>query len=404
MIVLDNPSITDVEGIKAVGVSGGIKKSGKKDMALIYSDREAVAAAAFTTNRVQAAPIKLDKEHIKNATTRAIIVNSGNANACTGQKGYEDALEICSLTAEKLGIAKEEVLVQSTGVIGVNLPMDKIKKGIELCVESLGQKGDEAAEAIMTTDLTKKVFGVETDIKGKKVKIIGMAKGSGMIHPNMATMLAFVVSDANISKEMLQEAHREVVEDSYNMISVDGDTSTNDMACVLANGAAGNEKIEKADEAYEAFKAALKKVNEELAKKIAEDGEGATKFLEVEVKGAKSKKDAKLLAKSVITSNLAKCAFFGADANWGRILCAMGYSGGEFDTEKVTIELVSEEYRMRVAEAGRGIGFDEAYGKELLLNKKIKVEITLEDGDVSAKAWGCDLSYEYVRINGDYRS
>lgn len=404
MTVLKNPSISDVEGIKAVGVSAGLKKSGKKDMALIFSEVEAVSAAAFTTNRIQAAPIKVDKEHIKNKVTRAIIVNSGNANACTGKKGYEDALEICRLTAEKLGIEEKEVLVQSTGVIGVDLPMDKIKNGIKKCIVSIGNEGDSAAEAIMTTDLSKKVFGLEIDIAGKKIKIIGMAKGSGMIHPNMATMLSFVVSDINIAKEILQEAHREIVEDTYNMISVDGDTSTNDMACVMANGTAGNIKIEAKNEEYQKFKEALRRVNEELAKKIAEDGEGATKFLEVEVKGAKSKKDAKLLAKSIITSNLAKCAFFGADANWGRIMCAMGYSGGQFDTEKVSIDFEAEDYKMRVAENGRGIGFDEDYAKKLLLNKKIKIKVKLEDGEACAKSWGCDLSYEYIRINGDYRS
>lgn len=404
MLILENPSISDVNGIKATGVSAGIKNNGKLDMALIYSEVEGVAAAAFTTNRVQAAPIKLDKEHIKNNITRAIVVNSGNANACTGEQGYKNALDTCKMVAEKLEIKKEEVLVQSTGVIGVDLPMDNIKNGIELLVEDLGEKGNIAAEAIMTTDLTKKVYGVEIELSGKKVKIIGMAKGSGMIHPNMGTMLAFVVTDANISKEMLQVAHKEVVEDSYNMISVDGDTSTNDMACVLANALAHNEKITSLNNDFYKFKDALKKVSEELAKKIAEDGEGATKFLEVEVTGAKDKKNAQILAKSLITSNLAKCAFFGSDANWGRILCAMGYSGGEFHTEKVTIDFLSGDYRMRVAEKGRGVPFDEKYAKELLLNKNIKVEIMLEDGEASAKAWGCDLSYDYVKINGDYRS
>lgn len=404
MKILTNPSITDVQGIKATGIACGIKKSGKKDMALIYSEAEAVSACAFTTNRVQAAPIKVDKEHVKNPVTRAIVVNSGNANACTGKQGLQDALDTCEMVADKLGLQKEEVLVQSTGVIGVNLPMDVIKKGVDLLVEDLGANGDKAAEAIMTTDLVEKVYGVEIELGGKAVKIIGMAKGSGMIHPNMATMLGFVMTDADISKELLQKAHKGIVEDSYNMISVDGDTSTNDMACVLANGLAGNAKIVDEGADYKVFREALQKVNEELAKKIAEDGEGATKFIEVEVKGAKTKEDAKVMAKSIITSNLTKCAFFGEDANWGRILCAMGYSGAYFDVDNVIIDLVAGEYRMRVAEDGRGIGFDEGYAEKLFANKKIKVEIILEDGEAGAKAWGCDLSYDYVKINGDYRT
>lgn len=405
MKILDDVSVTDVQGFKAAGIAAGVKKSGKKDMMLLYSEVEAVAAAAFTTNRVKAAPILLNMENIKNATTRAVVVNSGNANACTGDQGYQDAVTMTTLVAEKLELDPKEVLVQSTGVIGVNLPMDKIIGGIDNLVENLTDDGGvDAAVAIMTTDLIKKEFGVEVELGGKPVKIIGMAKGSGMIHPNMATMLSFVVTDANIEKELLQKAFKDIVNDSYNMISVDGDTSTNDMACVIANGLAGNKKITEENEDFDKFKEALLLVNEALAKKIAEDGEGATKFLEIEVVGAKSKEDARLMAKSIITSNLTKCAFFGADANWGRILCAMGYSGGEFDVNKVKIELQAKGMNLVVAEKGRGIGFDEEYAKQLLLHKFLKVLITVEDGSASAKAWGCDLSYDYVKINGDYRS
>lgn len=405
MKILDDVSVTDVQGFKAAGIAAGVKKSGKKDMMLLYSEVEAVAAAAFTTNRVKAAPILLNMENIKNATTRAVVVNSGNANACTGDQGYQDAVTMTTLVAEKLELDPKEVLVQSTGVIGVNLPMDKIIGGIDNLVENLTDDGGvDAAVAIMTTDLIKKEFGVEVELGGKPVKIIGMAKGSGMIHPNMATMLSFVVTDANIEKELLQKAFKDIVNDSYNMISVDGDTSTNDMACVIANGLAGNKKITEENEDFDKFKEALLLVNEALAKKIAEDGEGATKFLEIEVVGAISKEDARLMAKSIITSNLTKCAFFGADANWGRILCAMGYSGGEFDVNKVKIELQAKGMNLVVAEKGRGIGFDEEYAKQLLLHKFLKVLITVEDGSASAKAWGCDLSYDYVKINGDYRS
>lgn len=405
MNVIENASVTSVQGFKAIGISAGLKKSGKKDMMLLYSEVEAVGAAAFTTNRVQAAPIQVDKEHIKNATTRAIVVNSGNANACTGAQGLADCKEIATLVAQKLGVKVEEVLVQSTGVIGVNLPMEKIRLGLDALVTSISDTGGkDAATAIMTTDLTQKEFGVEIMLNGKPVKIVGMAKGSGMIHPNMATMLSFVVTDASIEKELLQKAFKDIVEDTYNMISVDGDTSTNDMACVMANGLAGNIKITTENEDYQTFKEALQFVNETLAKKIAEDGEGATKLLEVILVGAKTKNDAKIAAKSIITSSLTKCAFFGADANWGRILCAMGYSGAEFDVAKVKIELESNGMNLVVAEEGRGIGFDEDYAKKLLLNKNIKILITFGDGNASAKAWGCDLSYNYVKINGDYRS
>ncbi len=404
MKILNNPSITDVDGFLANGVACGIKKSGKLDMAMIISEVEAVCAAAFTTNKFCAAPVIVDKEHLKNEKIRAVVVNSGVANACTGDKGYEDAKTMAKLVGDKLGVGKEEVFVQSTGVIGVNLPMDKIETGIEMLFETLGKNGDLAARGIMTTDLIPKVFGVEVIIDNKPVKIIGMAKGSGMIHPNMATMLSFVVTDVNIEKSLLQKSFSTIVDDTFNMISVDGDTSTNDMAMVMANGLAQNKKIIEESEDYKVFAKALQKVNEELAKKIAEDGEGATKFIEVEVNGAKSKKDAKLIAKSVVTSNLTKCAFFGEDANWGRIVCAMGYSEADFEINKVKINIVSKNGNIVVAENGSGIKFDESLAKEVLGEKFIKVEISLLDGDANAKSWGCDLSYDYVKINGDYRS
>lgn len=404
MKILNNPSITDVNGFLANGVACGIKKSGKLDMAMIISEVDAVCAAAFTTNKFCAAPVIVDKEHLKNDGIRAVVVNSGVANACTGDKGYEDAKTMAKLVGDKLGVTKEEVFVQSTGVIGVNLPMDKIETGVDMLFETLGKNGDLAARGIMTTDLVPKVFGVEVVLDNKPIKIIGMAKGSGMIHPNMATMLSFVVTDANIEKVLLQKAFSTIVDDTFNMISVDGDTSTNDMAMVMANGLGENKKITEENEDYKVFAEALQKVNEELAKKIAEDGEGATKFVEVEVSGAKSKKDAKLIAKSIVTSNLTKCAFFGEDANWGRIVCAMGYSEGDFDTNGVGIKITSAVGSIAVAENGSGIKFDEEYAKKVLGEKFLRVEISLLDGNASAKSWGCDLSYNYVKINGDYRS
>ncbi len=404
MKILNNPSITDVNGFLANGVACGIKKSGKLDMAMIISEVDAVCAAAFTTNKFCAAPVIVDREHLKNDGIRAVVVNSGVANACTGDKGYEDAKTMAKLVGDKLGVTKEEVFVQSTGVIGVNLPMDKIETGVDMLFETLGKNGDLAARGIMTTDLVPKVFGVEVVLDNKPIKIIGMAKGSGMIHPNMATMLSFVVTDANIEKALLQKAFSTIVDDTFNMISVDGDTSTNDMAMVMANGLGENKKITEENEDYKVFAEALQKVNEELAKKIAEDGEGATKFVEVEVSGAKSKKDAKLIAKSVVTSNLTKCAFFGEDANWGRIVCAMGYSEGDFDTNGVGIKITSAGGSVTVAENGSGIKFDEEQAKKVLGEKFLRVEISLLDGNASAKSWGCDLSYNYVKINGDYRS
>ena len=392
-------------GFSANGIHAGMRKNkSKKDLSLIVSEELCTAAATYTQNKVKGAPLTVTKQHLKNGRARAIICNSGNANTCNSN-GIELANEVCALAAKELGLKEDDIIVASTGVIGQPMSIDPFKDHMKELVKGLNVDGShDACYGIMTTDTQPKEYAVEFKLGNAKCHIGAIAKGSGMIHPNMATMLSFVVTDANIEKELLQKAFKEIVNDSYNMISVDGDTSTNDMACVIANGLAGNKKISEENEDYNKFKMALQEVNEALAKKIAEDGEGATKFLEVEVLGAKSKEDARLISKSVITSNLTKCAFFGADANWGRILCAMGYSGGFFEVDKVKIELQAKGMNLVVAEAGRGIGFDEEYAKQLLLHKFLKVVITLEDGNFTAKAWGCDLSYDYVKINGDYRS
>lgn len=405
MKVLNNAIITDVPGFLAAGIHCGIKKSGKKDLCIIYSEYPSVAAATFTTNKVKAAPILVNMEHIKSEYIRAVVVNSGVANACTGEKGIEDAYEMAQITSKKLNVKKNEVIVASTGVIGTYLPMDIIKNGIEKASSCISKDGGlDAAEAIMTTDTFIKKCTVEIEIDDKKVLISGIAKGSGMIHPNMATMLSFVVTNANISKSMLSKALKESVNDSYNMISVDGDTSTNDMVLVLANGQAGNEIIDSEDKNYIEFKKALHYVNCELSKQIAKDGEGATKLIEVCVNNAKTIEDAKILAKSVIKSSLVKAAFFGSDANWGRIICSLGYSGADFEPENVSISFKGQKDEICIVENGMGTAFDEGEAKKILDENYIRVIINLKDGEYNAKAWGCDLSYDYVKINGSYRS
>ncbi len=406
MKIIENGSITNVKGIKATGLAVGLKKSGKKDMALIYSEVKAVSAGVFTKNLAKAAPIVLDMEHIKNENTQAIIVNSGNANSCTGNTGFENAKKMTEIVANKLGLKNEEVLVQSTGIIGVQLDMEKIEKGIEKTAENLTYDGgSEAAQAIMTTDLIKKEICLEIEIDGKKVIVAGMAKGSGMIHPNMATMLSFTVTDVNIEKSLLQKMFSEIADNTFNMISVDGDTSTNDMACVLANGLAENEKIvDETSAGYKEFKEALYKVNEELAKLIAKDGEGATKLIEVTTKGAKTLEDAKKVSKSVITSSLFKAAVFGGDPNWGRILCAVGYSEAELIIDKVDIYLKANESIVQVANNGMSMEFDVKKAEEILKNEKVEIIIELNDGQFDATAWGCDLSYDYVKINAEYHT
>ena len=410
MKIIKDGTITNVKGIKAAGISAQLKKSGKKDLALIYSEKKAVSAAVFTKNLVKAAPIILNMENIKNGNTQAIIVNSGNANSCTGKTGLENAKKMTEFAANELGLKKEEILVQSTGIIGVQLDMEKIETGIsKICKEISKDGGNDAAAAIMTTDTFTKQICAEIEIDGKTVTVAGMAKGSGMIHPNMATMLAFTVTDVNIEKLLLQKIFSEITDSTFNMISVDGDTSTNDMACVIANGASENKKIvDENSEGYNKFKEALHFVNQELAKLIAKDGEGATKLIEVTVTGAKSKKDAQKVAKSVITSSLFKAAVFGEDPNWGRILCAVGYSEAELIVDKINIFLGNDinalQKGIQVAKNGMGIEFDNEKAVKILKNEKVEILIELNDGEFSSTAWGCDLSYDYVKINAEYHT
>ena len=396
-------NIASPAGFRASGIHAGLKKS-RKDMALIVSECPAVSAAAFTTNRVKAAPVLYDMKILEKGCARAVVVNSGNANACTGDQGYRDCEETASYAASALGITSDEVFVSSTGVIGQMLDMTKIKKGIDALVSALGKDGEAAAEAILTTDTVKKEVCVSVNLDGKEVRIAGMAKGSGMIHPNMATMLCFITSDAAISHDVLQDLLGTTVEDSFNMISVDGDTSTNDTVIVLANGMAGNRMIEKGSDSYIAFSKAFDYVLRELAKKIVKDGEGADRFIEMKVEGADGQDDARALARSVVSSSLVKAAFFGSDANWGRILCAMGYSGASFSLDKVDLFYSSAAGSIQVLKSGSPIVFDEDEAKKILLEKEICVRAVLHDGSACATAWGCDLTYDYVRINGDYRS
>lgn len=399
--------VTNAKGFKAAGFFSGVRKK-KNDTALIYSEKDCAAAGVFTKNTVKAAPVYYDMEIINAGNpVRAIAVNSGNANACTGEQGMLDAEKMAEAAAEVLGIKKEEVLVSSTGVIGVPLPADKIAEGIKNNYGLLGdtkQDSHDAAVAIMTTDTFPKSFAVETEIDGKTVNIGGIAKGSGMIHPNMGTMLGYVTTDADISAEMLKKALKESTADSYNMISVDGDTSTNDTVLVLANGLAGNKRIESENEDYNKFKEALHKVNLGLAQLIVKDGEGAGKFIEVTVSGTASKDDARKMAKSVINSNLVKAAFFGEDANWGRIVCAMGYTEIEFDLGKTDIYFTSDGERVDLMEQGNPLDFSEEQARKVLAADEIKVMIEMQEGKESATAWGCDLSYDYVKINADYRT
>ena len=406
MKVINNGTITDVKGFKATGMTAGLKKSGRKDLALIYSEEKAVAAAVFTQNLVKAAPILLNMKNIKSENIQAIIINSGNANACTGEEGYQNAVRMTEIVSKELNLLPNEVLIESTGIIGVQLDMDKIEKGLKKIVNKLDTDGGyDAGEAIMTTDTFPKNIAVKIKIDGKEVIIGGVAKGSGMIHPDMATMLSFLTTDVSIDKELLQKAFSGSSDKTYNMISVDGDTSTNDMAGILANGAAGNKKItDENSEDYKIFKEALDYVNEELAKLIAKDGEGATKLIEVTTKNAKTMKDARKVAKSVITSSLFKAAVFGSDPNWGRILCAVGYSGAELSVNNVDIFIKGHKDMVQVAKNGMGIKFKEDVAEKILGEEKVGVIIDLHDGDFDAVAWGCDLTYDYVRINADYRT
>lgn len=393
---------TAVPGFKAAGVAVGIRKNNqKKDLAILYSEKPAVSAGVFTKNVFAAPPVLLDRELMHNATARAVVVNSGCANACTGEQGYTDALMMAKWTAQALHIEEKDVLVASTGVIGEYLPMEKVKRGINLAAAELSPEGgNDAALAIMTTDTVEKETAYQFDLGGKPVTLGGMAKGSGMIHPNMATMLAFISTDIAMEKPLLQEALKEAVDRSFNVISVDGDTSTNDTVLLLASGTAGAAAIGAKGPEYQAFLEALTGVCIELAKMIVMDGEGATKLLEVRLKGCTDYATAKTLALKVLTSNLVKTAFFGEDANWGRIVTALGNSGITFDPAKVSIYLGD----LLVAEDGRGVPLNEERAKEILTQREIPVTIYMGAGQQEAVAWGCDLSYEYVTINGSYRT
>jgi glutamate N-acetyltransferase/amino-acid N-acetyltransferase len=399
--------ITSPKGFHATGNHIGIKDN-KKDLAIVYSEVPAIASGVFTKNIVKAAPVLWDQSLIQNQNQiQAIVINSGNANACTGEIGIEHTRLMAAELASYMELHEDQVLVASTGVIGVPLPIDIITVGIKNTYKKLGISSDDAslaAEAIMTTDTLPKEISVEFSIDGKKIRIGGMAKGSGMIHPNMATMLAFITTDINISRDLMDKAFKESVDESYNMISVDGDTSTNDSVIILANGMSENKKIKEVNDEYLIFKQALHQVNTHLAKEIVKDGEGASKFITVHVKGATSKSEAKILCKSIITSNLVKTAFFGEDANWGRIVAAMGYSGAKFDPSKVSIKLFNGTHSIELMQEGTPLQFDEILAKNILKKNEITVQAILKEGKGEAIAWGCDLSYDYVRINGSYRT
>lgn len=393
------------KGFKAGGIHCGIRKNRtKRDLSLILSEKKANAAAVYTTNAVKGAPLTVTKNNIADGMATAIICNSGNANTCNAN-GIEIAEETCKLLGDALGIDKSDVVVASTGVIGQPLDIEPIKNGIPALIESVNKNGSrDAAEGIMTTDTKVKEVAVEFEIGGKTCKIGGIAKGSGMIHPDMATMLVFITTDCNISSEMLKKALSTDIENTFNMVSVDGDTSTNDMVCVLANGMAENEEITTDNEDFKIFMQALNTVTVHLCRCIAGDGEGATKLLECKVSGAENEKIAKTVAKSVICSSLTKAAMFGADANWGRVLCAIGYSKALVDVNKIDVSFKSLKGEIPVCKNGAGIEFSEEKAKEILLEEEIEIIINLNSGKASATAWGCDLTYEYVKINGDYRT
>lgn len=391
------------KGYKAAGISCGIRKKGKKDLALILSEARAATAGVYTQNLVKGAPITVTQKNISDGYASAIIVNSGNANTCNSN-GIEIAEGMCALVSKHTEISSTDVAVASTGVIGQPLSLQPISDGMEALVSALGDNSTDAATAIMTTDLAVKEIAFEFMLDGKPCKIGGIAKGSGMIHPNMATMLVFVTTDAAISPAMLQKALKWCIADTFNMISVDRDTSTNDTMLVMANGLAGNPLIDSENQSYESFKSALLEISVYLCRCIAKDGEGATKLLECCVSGAYSKADARAIAKSVICSPLLKCAMFGADANWGRVLCALGYAGARVDVFKVSVVFKSKAGQITVCENGGGVPFSEEKAKEILSADEIIISITLQDGEFSATAYGCDLSYDYVKINGDYRS
>ena len=393
------------KGFKAYGVHCGIRKNKtKKDLSLIYSSTQADAAAVFTTNLVKGAPLIVTKEHLKDGKAQAIICNSGNANTCNAN-GIEIAEETSKLIADALNIDESNVIVGSTGVIGQPMDIEPFKRGIPDLVAGLTEEGSQdAALGIMTTDTKLKEIAFEFEIDGKPCHIGGIAKGSGMIHPNMATMLVYITSDVNIDSKLLQKALSDTVADTFNMISVDGDTSTNDTVAIMANGLAGNRRIEEENEDYNIFQNALNELMVYLCRKIAKDGEGATKLLECKVSGAKTKDIARTVAKSVICSSLVKTAMFGSDANWGRVLCAIGYSGADVDVTKVDVAFKSAKGTIDVCKDGAGVPFSEEIAKEILLEDEIEILVSLNSGNESATAYGCDLTYDYVKINGDYRT
>lgn len=400
--------VTAPKGFQAAAVAAGIKYQERTDMAMIVSEVLAVTAGTFTTNVVQAAPVKWDKQLVaQEECAKAIVVNAGIANACTGEEGMEYCKKTAETVERSLGIPTEQVLVASTGVIGMQLPMERLAAGVEAMVPKLNpskESGHEAACAIMTTDTKPKEAAVTFEVDGRTVTVGGMCKGSGMIHPNMCTMLGFITTDLAISKELLQEALREDVKDTYNMVSVDGDTSTNDTVLLLANGMAGNPKIVEKDENYRKFAEALNCVNTTLAKKMAGDGEGATALFETRVIHADTKEHAKTLAKSVICSSLTKAAIYGHDANWGRILCALGYSGVNFDPDDIELFFQSKSGKIQIYKDGTASDYSEEEATKILSEEEVTVLVDMKMGQEEAAAWGCDLTYDYVKINADYRS
>ena len=399
-----NGGICAAKGFTAAGIHSGMRKNKtKNDLALIYSEVPASAAAVYTTNLVKGAPLLVTKKHLANGKAQAVICNSGNANTCNAN-GIEIAEGMCELAASVLHIPADDVVVASTGVIGQPLSLEPIKNSIDALASSLGDNSKAAAEAIMTTDTALKEVAVSFEIDGKECHIGGIAKGSGMIHPNMATMLVFITTDCAISSKMLQKALSSDIKDTFNMVSIDGDTSTNDMVTVLANGMAGNREITAEGEDFDTFMKALNSITVYLCRHIAADGEGATKLLECRVTGAADTETAKTVAKSVVCSSLIKAAMFGADANWGRILCAVGYSGANVDITKIDAAFSSRAGRIEVCKNGSGVEFSEEIAKKILLENEIEIQVDLGSGEYSSTAWGCDLTYDYVKINGDYRT
>ena len=408
MIKMIKGGVTAAKGFCAASTAAGIKYQNSQDMAMLYSEVPCAVAGTFTTNLVKAAPVKWDQKIVyESKKAQAVVINAGIANACTGEEG----MRYCRQTAEKVGellpVPEDQVLVASTGVIGMQLPMERICAGIEAMVPALSgetESGHAAAQAIMTTDTRKKEFALTFMLGGKGCTIGAISKGSGMIHPNMATMLCFITTDVAISTPMLQKALSAAVADSFNMLSIDGDTSTNDMACILASGKAENREIVSENEDFALFTQMLSTLLIRIAREMARDGEGATKLVICEVSGAKDQDTARTVAKSVICSSLVKTAMFGADANWGRVLCAMGYAGAEIDVTKADVSFASPAGRVEVCQNGAGIPFSEERAKQVLLEEEIKIDVRLHDGEAHAEAFGCDLTYDYVKINGDYRT